>query len=258
MDKTIDIDGLKLAYTVIGNGPRPVIVMHGWGCSGSTVNVLAQACADESTTVYNIDLPGFGASDEPSTPWSVYDYCSAIEKFVAMQGHSVPPVLVGHSFGGRIAIIYGSRNNTDRLILVDAAGVKPRRSFKYYFKVYTFKAARKVLPLLTGKKRADAIIERWRGKAGSADYRSASPLMRRIMSLAVNEDLKYLMPSIKAPSLLIWGTEDTATPLADAKVMEKLIPDAGLVAFDGCGHYSFLERPAQTAAVIASFLNFKH
>lgn len=78
--------------------------------------------------------------------------------------------------------------------------------------------------------------------------------MRRIMSTSVNQDLKHLMPSIKAPTLLIWGEKDTATPLRDAKTMEKLIPDAGLVLYEGCGHYSFLERPGQTAAVIKSFL----
>lgn len=254
--QVINIDGLNVAYEVSGNGPRPVILMHGWGCSSQTVKVLEQACADVSTTVYNIDLPGFGLSEEPLLPWSVYDYCSFIETFVSKVGITNPPVLVGHSFGGRIAIIYGSRNATDRLILVDAAGVKPRRGFKYYFKVYSFKTVRKVLPYIAGRERASAIIERYRSKAGSSDYRNSTPMMRAIMSLAVNEDLRYLMPSIKAPTLLIWGSNDTATPIGDAKMMEKLIPDAGLVSYDGCGHYSFLERPGQTAAVIASFLNF--
>ena len=62
------------------------------------------------------------------------------------------------------------------------------------------------------------------------------------------------MPFIKAPSLLIWGENDTATPISDARIMEKLIPDAGLVSFKGAGHYSFLDNPAQFKAVIRSFL----
>ncbi len=81
--------------------------------------------------------------------------------------------------------------------------------------------------------------------------------MRAIMSRVVNEDLTDRLSLIKSPTLLIWGTEDTATPITDAKTMERLIPDAGLVAYEGAGHYSFLDRPAQTKAVIASFLNFK-
>ena len=79
-------------------------------------------------------------------------------------------------------------------------------------------------------------------------------MMRAILSKCVNEDLKHVMPLIKAPTLLIWGENDTATPLSDAKTMEKLIPDAGLVSFPGCGHYSFLDNPIGYKAVIKEFL----
>ncbi|MDR1671718.1 MAG: alpha/beta hydrolase, partial [Alistipes sp.] len=86
------------------------------------------------------------------------------------------------------------------------------------------------------------------------DYNAASPVMRGTMSKVVNEDLRRFMPLIQAPTLLVWGSEDTATPIGDAKIMERLIPDAGLVTFPGAGHYSFLDRPAQFAAVLDSFL----
>ena len=144
-----------------------------------------------------------------------------------------------------------------KLVLVDAAGIKPRRSLKYYVKVYSFKAARRLSPMIMGKKRAEALIERMRARAGSSDYASASPMMRRILSRCVNEDLKSVMPRIKASTLLIWGEKDTATPLSDAKTMQRLIPDAGLVSYPEAGHFSFLDRPAQTAAVVRSFLNVK-
>lgn len=101
------------------------------------------------------------------------------------------------------------------------------------------------------------MIEAQRAKRGSADYNSASPKMRAILSKVVNEDLKSVMPQIKAPTLLIWGDNDTATPLKDAKIMERLIPDAGLVSFPACGHYSFLDNPRQFAAVLSSFLSAK-
>ena len=102
--------------------------------------------------------------------------------------------------------------------------------------------------------RADEIIERWRGKAGSSDYAAASPRMRAIMSRVVNEDLSDCLAKIKAPTLLIWGEKDTATPMRDARKMERLIPDAGLVSYPEAGHFSFLDRPGQTAAVIKSFI----
>lgn len=256
MEKTINIQGVDVRYDVVGDGPRAVLVMHGWGCKASTVKVLTDACTDASTTVYTLDLPGFGASSEPAEVWGMEEYTAFLEEFVRKTSIE-RPVLVGHSFGGRMAIVYASRNETDRIVLVDAAGVKPRRTMKYYTKVYTFKAAKRIAPLLIGKRRADALIERMRGRSGSSDYAQASPKMRAIMSRVVNQDLRHLMPAIKAPTLLIWGENDTATPIADAKIMERLIPDAGLVAYSGAGHYSFLDRPAQTAAVIASFLNFK-
>ena len=65
------------------------------------------------------------------------------------------------------------------------------------------------------------------------------------------------MPDVKAPALLVWGENDTATPLRDAKLMNRLIPDSGLVSFPGCGHYSFLDNPVQFRAVLQSFLNSK-
>lgn len=253
MEQTIEIDGLKMRYDRIGDGPQAVIVMHGWGCKASTVQVLADAAASPATTVYNLDLPGFGGSQEPPAEWGVYDYARFIGAFADSRGIE-RPVLIGHSYGGRIAIVYASQRAVSKLILVDSAGIKPRRSFRYYIKVYSFKAARHLLPVLLGRRKGGEIIDRMRGKAGSADYQAASPVMRRVMSTSVNQDLRHLMPSIKAPTLLIWGEKDTATPLRDARIMERLIPDAGLVCYEGCGHYSYLDRPGQTTAVIKSFL----
>ncbi len=254
MEETIEINGLKMRYDRSGDGPQDVIVMHGWGCKASTVQVLADAATSPQTTVYNLDLPGFGASQEPPADWGVYDYAHFIEAFSDALGIE-RPVLIGHSYGGRIAIVYASERPVGKLVLVDSAGIKPRRSLKYYAKVYSFKAAKHLLPLVLGHKKGAEIIERMRGKSGSADYQAASPVMRRVMSTSVNQDLRHHLPDIKAPTLLIWGENDTATPLRDARLMERLVPDAGLVSYPGCGHYSFLERPAQTTAVIRSFLN---
>lgn len=243
--------GTRMAYSVSGKG-APLILMHGWGCNSITVASIA-AVASETHTVYNIDFPGFGASEEPSDVWGVEQYTKAVEELAEKLGISCP-VLIGHSFGGRVGILFASRNKTDKLILVDAAGVKPRRSLKYYAKVWSFKATKRLMRFIYGKEGADARIEKARAKRGSADYAAASPKMRMILSKVVNEDLRHVMPSIKAPTLLVWGENDTATTMRDARIMEKLIPDAGLVSFAGCGHYSFLDNPAGFAAVLRSFL----
>lgn len=252
MEKTIQLSGLNFHYTVQGEG-APIILMHGWGCNLTTLQSVEKV-ALENHKVYNVDFPGFGESQEPSKVWGVEEYTRLIEQLVNAENIE-NPILLGHSFGGRVGILYSSRNKVNKLILVDAAGVKPRHSLKYYFKVYTYKLGKKLMPLIYGKARAQQRIDAMRAKRGSSDYNNASPMMRAILSKVVNEDLKDKMPLIKAPTLLIWGENDTATPLRDAKTMERLIPNAGLVSFPGCGHYSFLDNPFQFAAVLRSFLN---
>ncbi|MDE5975672.1 MAG: alpha/beta hydrolase [Muribaculaceae bacterium] len=246
------MDGQIIHYEETGNPDgRPVVLMHGWGCDHTTVRSIASG-VEGGCRVLNIDLPGHGKSPEPSDVWGVDDFTRCIEKFISrLQLEN--PVLIGHSFGGRISLLLSSRNPIEKMVLVDAAGIKPKRKLKYYLKVYSFKAWKKLILVIYGKERGEAILERERSKRGSADYRNSSPMMRAIMSRCVNEDLKKFMPSIKASTLLVWGENDTATPLSDAKTMEKLIPDAGLVSFAGCGHYSFLDNPAGFRSVMKEF-----
>lgn len=236
---------------VTGEG-SPLILMHGWGCNHSTVRSIA-ATAAQTHTVYNIDFPGFGNSEEPPEVWGVENYTRLVEELIRKE-KLINPVLIGHSFGGRVAILLASRNAVDKVVLVDAAGIKPKRSLKYYLKVYSFKAGKKFWQLMLGKEKAQEKIDRIRAKRGSSDYADASPMMRAILSKVVNEDLTDKLYLIKCPTLLIWGENDTATPLSDAKLMNKLIPDAGLVSFPRSGHYSFLDNPGQFRAVLSSFL----
>jgi hypothetical protein len=97
------------------------------------------------------------------------------------------------------------------------------------------------------------LLEKLRVKFGSADYVAASPMMRQCLVKVVNEDLTHLLPGIKAPTLLVWGENDTATPLSDAKKMEAEIPDAGLAIIKNAGHFSFVEQPVIFGSIMASF-----
>lgn len=252
MENNIEISGQRVHFEESGEG-RPLILMHGWGCNLTTVRSIA-ATASGTHRVLNLDMPGFGQSPEPDSVWDIDQYTELVNRFIDHL-HLERPILAGHSFGGRVAIQLASqRKDIDAIVLIDAAGIKPRRSLKYYYKVYTFKAAKRLSYLLLGREKAEKRIERIRASRGSSDYANASPRMRAIMSKVVNHDLTACLPKITVPALLIWGENDTATPLADAKKMERLIPDAGLVSFPGCGHYSFLDNPAQFAAVLHSFL----
>ena len=243
-------NNLKVNIDTKGNGD-PVFLLHGWGCSHDVFKGIQDVLATEYTT-YNFDFPGFGNSDEPDTVWGVEEYTRMVECFAKDNGIK-NPALIGHSFGGRVSILFSSRNETSRVVLVDAAGIKPKRSFGYYRKVYTFKFLKWLCNTFLPKSVAHSIIEKRRKGAGSSDYNNASPKMRAILSKVVNEDLTSLLPEIKAPTLLFWGNMDTATPLSDAKLMEKLIPNAGLVVAHGTGHFSFLENSGLFTAVIKNF-----
>lgn len=247
-------NNIKVNINVQGKGD-PILLLHGWGCSNEIFHDIQQVLS-QSYTTYNFDFPGFGSSDEPETVWGTEEYTSMVEQFVK-DNNIGNPALIGHSFGGRISIIYASRNDVSRVVLVDAAGIKPKRPFKYYWKVYTFKTLKWLCNTLLPKKTAQAIIDKRRKGAGSSDYNNASPMMRAILSKVVNEDLTHLLPKIKAPTLLFWGNMDTATPISDAKTMERLIPDAGLVVAHGTGHFSFLENAGLFTAVIKNFFNIK-
>ena len=259
MEKEIIIDGLKIHYEETGS-PKglPVILLHGWGCNHTTVRSIG-ACLEEGMRVISVDLPGHGQSGEPEEVWGTTDFANLVIKFIDALGLENVS-LIGHSFGGRTSIEAGAiapENKIWKIVLVDSAGVKPKRSLKYYYKVYSYKTLKKLALTFLGEEKGRSLIEKRLKKSGSADYQAASPKMRAIMSKCVNEDLKKQMPKIKAPTLLIWGEDDTATPLSDAKTMEKLIPDSGLVSFPGCGHYSFLDNPIGFKAVVKEFFKFE-
>ena len=252
MEKEIDIEGLRINYEETGKSSGlPVIILHGWGCNHSTVKSIA-SCLEPEMRVISIDLPGHGKSLEPTTVWGTEDFANFLSRFIKRM-EIVNPSLIGHSFGGRTSIQYASHHDVNKLVLIDSAGVKPKRSLVYYYKVYSYKVFKKFVMSFLGEEKGKKMIEKVLKKRGSADYQAASPKMRAIMSRCVNEDLKRLMPSIKAPTLLIWGENDSATPISDAKTMEKLIPDAGLVSFPESGHYSFLDNPFGFKAVIREF-----
>jgi pimeloyl-ACP methyl ester carboxylesterase len=249
MEKTIT--GLSIHYQVMGEG-KDLLLLHGWGVDSSVMRPM-QEHFSAHMRVTSLDLPGFGKSDTPQVPWGIYDYGNLTEAFVAELG-LVDPVILGHSFGGRIALILGARGLAKKLILVDAAGIRPKRSLNYYLRVGSYKAAKKVMALPGLRFYREKALDLWRKNNPSSDYQAAQGMMRQIFVNVVNEDLKPLLPIVTAPTLLIWGADDTATPLSDGRLMERLIPDAGLVVFEHSGHYSFLDNTPGFYAAVDYFL----
>lgn len=247
----IDIDGTNVHYHVSGEGV-PVVLLHGWGANIQAFAPVHQFL-EKHFKVWSIDFPGFGESEEPPEPWTVGDYTNMLEKFLKKLGIE-EPILIGHSFGGRVSIKYASSRPVRKIILVDSAGIKPKRKPSYYAKVYTYKAFKNLLKLPIINRYEQEVLSKVKKKLGSADYKNVSGIMQQTMVKVVNEDLRHHLPSINAPTLLVWGELDDATPVEDGKLMESMIPDAGLVVLKNAGHYAYLDKRNEFLVIIDSFL----
>jgi pimeloyl-ACP methyl ester carboxylesterase len=232
-----------------------VLFLHGWGCDLSVFCSCMSRVTDRRVCALN--LPGFGGSEEPPVPWGVDDYADFVVAF--LKKLEIGKVaLIGHSFGGRIIIKLAVRKTLpfriEKIVLVDSAGVKPRRTIRQSLRLGLYKCVKKTLSFPAVERLLPGALEAWRRRIGSADYRSASPRMRECLVKTINEDLTPLFPSISYPTLLVWGEDDRDTPLGDGKIMERLIPDSGLVTLKNAGHYSFLDQPFVFGKVLDSFL----
>ena len=223
----------------MGRGPY-VVCLHGWGGSTQSFLGLAKELSSYYTFVL-VDFNGFGSSPEPDYPYSVDDYVHSVLEIVRkykMESFS----LVCHSFGGRVGIklCYKYGYLVDKLILVDSAGMKPRRSLLYYFHLLRHK-------LLTALRIPHT--------AGSRDYRVLSPIMKKTFVKIVTEPLESCAEFIKVPTLLIWGNKDKETPVYMGKRLLRLIGKSQMVLFLGCGHFSYIERHLYFVRVVDAFLS---
>lgn len=246
----INVDGLNINYIDEGTG-NTVMLLHGWGGSIQSMKAITNILKDRFRVIA-IDLPGFGESDLPSYPWNSYDYANCIKKLVEkLELDKI--ILFGHSHGGRISIILASEYSfVKKLILIDSAGIIPKRKLKYYLKVYSFKFLKKIYTLFSLNKEEQ--LEKFYNKFGSTDYKQSQGIMRQTMVKVINDNLIELLPKIKVPTLLIWGENDEDTPVYMGKIMEEKIADSGLIVFKDAGHYSYIDCFLQFKAVINVFL----
>ena len=247
--------GGKIAYSKYGSGEELIVILHGWGCNKEMFAPIAEHLSKKYTVVVP-DLPGFGESAEPPEPYSVGDCTAMMTDFIKCFGFKAVS-LIGHSYGGRVIIKMFSQGDLPfkikRVCLIDSAGIQPKKSIGQKLSLLCYKGGRRILSLPPFKKLFPNAIENWRKKRGSADFNNASEVMKKTLVLAVNEDLTNCLKNIDCPTLLFWGDKDDATPISDAKIMEKRIPDAGLVVLEGGTHYSFLENTPFFLRVADSF-----
>lgn len=249
----IKLNNLDINYEVHGSG-KPLVLLHGWGSNIGNFKPVINYYK-KHFKVIALDFPGFGQSQEPKTPWTVDDYADfTLDFFEALEIEDA--IVFGHSFGGRVSINIASRDKHpfEKLVLIDSAGIKPQRTINYYLSIYSYKVCKVLNKIPIIKHLIKGTLKNYLKNSGSSDYQSASSMMKRILTIVVNEDLQHLMPKIDVPTLLVWGDLDTATPLKDGLLMESLIKDSGLAVIENTGHYSYLEDQKTFFTIINAYL----
>lgn len=235
-------EDLKMYYEKYGDNKRSIIILPGWGETRKTFNYIIQFLKN-FFTVYIVDYPGFGNSQTPNRDLTIYEYSSLIHEWITSLNVE-KPILIGHSFGGRIITVLTGyyQYNYDNVIMMNAAGIKPKKSIISKCKTMIYKFLNKLsnlLPSSSKNKLKNFLFSHF----ASSDYKNLDSKMRQTFKNVVNEDLKPYLKYIKSKVLLIWGNKDEATPVKDGDTMHKLIPNSELIVLDGVDHFTYLRNP---------------
>lgn len=244
----IMVDDLNCYYEKMGDHGKTVVLLHGWGQNTIMMKPI-QEFLQNNFIVYNFDFPSFGKSDAQKQAWSCEDYTDWLNKIFNKLG-IVNPIIIAHSFGCRIAFHYANKYPVSRMVLTGAAGLKPELSFNQQFKIKTYKMIKKLLIVF----RQEKLLKKLQDNAGSSDYRNASGILRATFVKVVNDDVSDFLPNINVETLLVFGENDQATPLSQAKTIEKLMPNATLVVFENDDHYAYFNQAYRFNLVLDAFL----
>ncbi len=245
-------DGVRVHYLHGwrgGQGHR-VLLLHGWGADAGSWSPVTNDLLRRGCEVLALDFPGFGKSDLPPRPWGVPDYARNLRELLLQTGFH-PTDVIAHSFGGRVAIVLAATwpEMVRRMMLVASAGIRMQSPRVRLIRALT-RTIRAVFSLPGLSLFRGRVQEALNRRFASSDYLQAGAL-RPTFSKVVGQDLREYAARIKAPTLLVWGELDTETPLAQARVLESLIPDSGLVVFPGAGHFCHLERFPRFSIIMA-------
>jgi len=227
----------KIYYEIYGESHKAVVFLHGWGGNCESFKFVKEKLESNIKTVF-IDFPPFGKSDEPAEIFSMQDYVNICIKIFEINNIQ-KPILIGHSFGGRVAIMLASLGYASKLILVNSAGIKPKFNLKKYLKIKTYKLLKKIGCTV---------------KSGSKDYLQLSSNMKKTFVNIVNTFLEKYAILIVIPTIIYWGKKDRETPLYMAKKLNKLIKNSELVVLDNAGHFSYLFNVNHFTKTINSFI----
>jgi len=241
-------------YEKYGNGKQKIVILPGWGNTRKTFTYFIQHLK-ENYTIYIIDYPNFGNSSSLKKEWTMDHYALLIKNFL-LNENIYNPIIIAHSFGGRIsALLLGKYNiKVKKIILIDVAGIKRKKTFKVYLKEKIYKLLKKILSFFPNKKELNNWLQK---RFSSEDYKNLPEHMKKTFQNIIQEDLRKYYKKITVETLIIWGSKDKDTPLKDGQYLEKQLKNSALIIYHNCGHFSYLENPYQTLLIIESFITKK-
>ena len=255
--QTFDFKGNKVKYFTAGNGGEHVVFLQGWATKSELYANVIDTLAEKYTVIFPA-LSGFGESDEPLSSFCVDDYADLVDSLLRSLDVKSAKFFC-HSYGGRVFFKLNARadrfTTPSSVVLCDVAGVVPKKSLKTKLKIKLYKLGRRILSTRAARFFFPDALEELRRKNGSADYNSASPVMRETLVRSVNEDLTHLFSKIDCPTLIMWGSRDDAVPLSDAFLIEKAVADSAVIEFTESGHFPFLTEMPRFLAVLRSFFS---
>ena len=228
-------NGVKIYYEFIDGGDIVNVFLHGWGRESSDFNELRHLGG-----YLLIDLPPFGKSENIRN-WSIFTYANMVIclcRHLNIKKYN----LIGHSFGGRISIIISAmeKDKVNKLVLIDSAGMKPKRNLNYKLKLIKIKI----------RKKLGLSIDKY----ASRDYKNLSPEMKKVFSSIVNTHLEESARLIDCKTLIVFGEKDKETPVYMAKKLNKLIKNSSLVILKNSAHFCFLERKILFEEILNNFI----
>ncbi|MDP3735041.1 MAG: alpha/beta hydrolase [bacterium] len=246
----IIVNNIATDYLDEGTG-AVMLMLHGWKDTLQTFDQLVPLLA-KGRRIVRLDLPGFGGTEPPPGTWGVGDYACFVRDFIFKLNINVD-VLVGHSFGGRVALkgLGEGALSARRLVLIASAGVAKKKTLRNYFFAVLAKlgrAATLVPPLSFARLALRGKLYQFLG----SDYFEAGSLSDTFRAV-VREDLSSAARQVHIPTLLIWGREDAITPLCEGERLVSLIPGSTLKVFPAAGHFVHREKPGEVAAAINGF-----
>lgn len=247
------LNGVNTHYQHIGKTGKVIILLHGWGC---TWEIWSPIISELSETYQLIipDLPSFGKSAEPSSIWETTHFVQWLDELITEVSPNDEVVVVGHSFGGKIATMFATKQpkKLSQLIIVDASGLPdPLSAYK--------QLQEKVLGIMPRDLKdlfSESLKKRIAMMTGSSvDYRNASSYQRKMLRNLFKENLAAQLNNITTPTLIIWGKHDLDTPLHQGERFQQLIPHSQISVFESSQHFPFINESAKFISVLKQFIS---